>query len=304
MAADAAAPPLGFIGLGMMGLPMARSLLRHGRALLACDPNPAARDALAENAGPSSVRFASTPAAVAEEAETVILVLPDSKVVAHVVEGPGGLLPALRPGHLVIDMGSSLPAETRRLAVAAAGRGAAFLDAPVSGGVPKARDGTLAIMRGGEDAACARAGPVLREMGAPPIRTGPVGSAHAMKALNNYVYAAGLLAAAEAVHMAAALGLDTAVFTEVLNASSGRNVATETKLKSDVLSGRYAAGFQLGLMRKDLETAGAIAEETGFDAPALSLCRGLWSEAVASLGPRVDNTEIHRFLDGRRERAR
>jgi 3-hydroxyisobutyrate dehydrogenase len=142
----------------------------------------------------------------------------------------------------------------------------------------------------------------LREMGAPPIRTGPVGSAHAMKALNNYVYAAGLLAAAEAVHMAAALGLDTAVFTDVLNASSGRNVATETKLKSDVLTERYAAGFQLGLMRKDLETAGAIAEETGFDAPSLALCRSLWTQAVARLGPRVDNLEIHRFLGGR-ERA-
>ena len=298
----AAAAPLGFIGLGMMGLPMARSLLRHGRALLACDPSPAAREALAEGAPAGAVRFAAAPSEVAEGAETVILVLPDSKVVAHVVEGPGGLLAALRPGHLVLDMGSSLPAETRRLAAATAGRGAVFLDAPVSGGVAKARDGTLAIMLGGGEGACARAEPVLREMGAPPIRTGPVGSAHAMKALNNYVYAAGLLAAAEAVHMAAALGLDTEVFTDVLNASSGRNVATETKLKSDVLTGRYAAGFQLGLMRKDLETAGAVAEETGFDAPGLSLCRSLWAEAVASLGPKVDNLEIHRFL-GQREGA-
>jgi 3-hydroxyisobutyrate dehydrogenase len=299
MSANAtAAPPLGFIGLGAMGLPMARGLLRHGRALLACDPDPAARDALA--AGGGAVRFADAPAAVAEEAETVILVLPDSRVVAHVVEGPGGLLAALRPGHLVVDMGSSLPAETRRLAAAAAGRGAAFLDAPVSGGVAKARDGTLAIMLGGEDGPCARAEPILREMGVPPIRTGPVGSAHAMKALNNYVYAAGLLAAAEAVRMAEALGLDTGVFTDVLNASSGRNVATETKLKSDVLTGRYAAGFQLGLMRKDLETAGSIAAETGFDAPGLALCRALWAQAVERLGPRVDNLEIHRFL-GQRE---
>jgi 3-hydroxyisobutyrate dehydrogenase len=295
----AAAAPVGFIGLGMMGLPMARSLLRHGRALLACDPNPAAREALAQEAEAGAVRFAAAPADVAEGAETIILVLPDSKVVAHVVEGPSGLLPALRPGHLVVDMGSSLPAETRRLAAAASGRGAAFIDAPVSGGVAKAREGTLAIMLGGEDAPCARAEPLLREMGAAPIRTGPVGSAHAMKALNNYVYAAGLLAAAEAVHMAAALGLDTGIFTDVLNASSGRNVATETKLKSDVLTGRYAAGFQLGLMRKDLETAGAIADETGFDAPSLSLCRSLWTQAVAKLGPRVDNLEIHRFLGAR-----
>ena len=300
--AAAATPPLGFIGLGMMGLPMARSLLRHGRALVACDPSEAARGALSDGAGAAAVRFAATPAEVAEAAETLILVLPDSKAVAQVAEGPGGLLAALRPGRLVIDMGSSLPAETRRLAAAAAEKGAAFLDAPVSGGVAKARDGTLAIMLGGGDDACARAEPILREMGAPPIRTGPVGSAHAMKALNNYVYAAGLLAAAEAVRMAEALGLDLDVFTDVLNASSGRNVATETKLKSDVLTGRYAAGFQLGLMRKDLETAGSIAAETGFDAPGLSLCRALWAEAVERLGPRVDNLEIHRFL-GQRETA-
>src|SRR5829696_5930279 len=93
----AAAAPVGFIGLGMMGLPMARSLLRHGRALLACDPNPAAREALAQEAEAGAVRFAAAPADVAEGAETIILVLPDSKVVAHVVEGPSGLLPALRP---------------------------------------------------------------------------------------------------------------------------------------------------------------------------------------------------------------
>jgi hypothetical protein len=97
-----------------------------------------------------------------------------------------------------------------------------------------------------------------------------------MKALNNYVYAAGLLAAAEAVHMADALGLDTAVFTDVLNASSGRNVATETKLKSDVLTGRYGAGFQLGLMRKDLETAGASPPKPASTPPA---CR-----SAAALG--------------------
>ena len=117
------------------------------------------------------------------------------------------------------------------------------------------------------------------------------------------VFRGGILVVSHDEEFLSRLGLDTAVFTDVLNASSGRNVATETKLKSDVLTERYAAGFQLGLMRKDLETAGAIAEETGFDAPSLGLCRTLWTQAVARLGPRVDNLEIHRFLGGR-ERAR
>jgi 3-hydroxyisobutyrate dehydrogenase len=292
--------PVGFIGLGMMGLPMARSLLRRGRSLIACDPNVAARAALAEGAGPGAVCFVETPAAVADVAQAIVLMLPDSRIVAQVIEGPGGLLAGLRLGQVVIDMGSSVPAETRRLAALAAARGAALIDAPVSGSVVKAKAGTLAIMAGGDDAAWAQAEPVLRDMGETLIRTGAVGSAHAMKALNNYVYAAGLLATAEALRMAEAMQLDLPVFADVLNASSGRNVATETKVKQEILPGRYQGGFQLGLMRKDLETAGAIAADTGVDAKSLALCRALWTEAVAALGPKADNTEIHRFLGGAR----
>lgn len=292
--------PVGFIGLGMMGLPMARSLLRRGHSLVACDPAEAARAALADGAAPGAVRFVGAPAEVAEACGVIVLMLPDSRAVAQVMEGPGGLLAVLRPGQLVIDMGSSVPAETRRLAAAAAGRGAMMVDAPVSGSVAKATTGTLSIMVGGDDHAFAKAEPVLRGMGETLIRTGTVGSAHAMKALNNYVYAAGLLAAAEALCIGERLGLDLTVLTDVMNASSGRNVATETKLKQEILSGRYQGGFQLGLMRKDLETAGSIAGETGVAARQLELCRAIWNEAVAALGPRADNTEIHRHLTGRR----
>lgn len=290
--------PIGFIGLGMMGLPMARSLLRNGQSLVACDPSAAARAALAEGSAPGAVCFVETPAAVTDIARVIVLMLPDSKIVAQVMEGPAGLLAGLRGGQLVIDMGSSLPGETRRLAALAAARGAALVDAPVSGSVVKARAGTLAIMVGGETAAWAQAEPVLRGMGETLIRTGAVGSAHAMKALNNYVYAAGLLATAEALHMGEALGLDLGVLADVMNASSGRNIATETKVRQEILPGRYQGGFQLGLMRKDLETAGSIAAETGFDAKALALCRMLWTDAMAELGPKADNTEIHRYLGG------
>ncbi len=132
------------------------------------------------------------------------------------------------------------------------------------------------------------------------IRTGAVGSAHAMKALNNFVYAAGLLATAEALRMGEALGLDLGILTDVMNASSGRNIATETKSRQEIISGRYAGGFMLGLMRKDLDTAGSIAEQTGFPASMLALCRERWAEAVAALGPKVDNTEIHRFIGAKR----
>lgn len=290
--------PIGFIGLGMMGLPMARSLLRRGHSLVACDPSATARAALAEGGAAGAACFVETPAAVADIAEVIVLMLPDSKIVAQVMEGPAGLLSGLRGGQLVIDMGSSLPGETRRLAALVAARGAAMMDAPVSGSVVKAKAGTLAIMAGGSSGAWAQAEPVLRGMGETLIRTGAIGSAHAMKALNNYVYAAGLLATAEALHMGEALGLDLGVLADVMNASSGRNIATETKVKQEILPGRYQGGFQLGLMRKDLETAGSIAAETGFDAKSLALCRQLWTEAMAELGPKADNTEIHRYLGG------
>ena len=269
---------IGFVGLGMMGMPMATCLVAAGHVVLAHD----ARGLVPE--GGQAVTLQAVAAA-----DTLILMLPDSAAVASVMQA---LLPLLQPRHLVIDMGSSLPAETRRWAAACR-----FIDAPVSGSVVKARAGTLAVMVGGGDAEFAQAGPVLDAMAGQLIRTGPPGSAHAMKALNNFVYAAGLLATAEALVIAGRAGLDLDVFADVLNASSGRNIATETKVKQEILSGRYAGGFQLGLMRKDLETAGAIAAEVHSNEAGLELCRRLWSEAVTALGPAADNTEMHRWLD-------
>jgi 3-hydroxyisobutyrate dehydrogenase len=277
---------VGFIGLGMMGRPMAMNLAAKQVPLTTLD---------AAGVTLEGVAAAADAAALASACRLIILMVPDSKAVAAVM---GGLMPGLQPGSLVIDMGSSEPGETRRWAMALAQNGCGMLDAPVSGSVPKARAGTLAIMVGGADADFARAEPVLRAMGEAIIRTGAVGSAHAMKALNNYVYAAGLLAVSEAAQMAEAQGLDLGIFAQVLNASSGRNIASETKLAQEITSRRYAGGFQLGLMRKDLETAGGIAAATGADAPLLALLRARWTEALGQLGPRADNTEIHRYITG------
>jgi 3-hydroxyisobutyrate dehydrogenase len=278
---------VGFIGLGMMGKPMAMNLVGKGVALTSLD---------AAGVTIAGATAAPDAAALAKAAKLIVLMLPDSRIVAAVMSA---LVPALQPGSLVVDMGSSEPGETRRWAAALQARGCGMLDAPVSGSVPKASAGTLAIMVGGEDADYARAEPVLAKMGEKLIRTGAIGSAHAMKALNNYVYAAGLLAVSEAAQMAEAQGLDLGIFASVLNASSGRNIASETKLAQEITSGRYAGGFQLGLMRKDLETAGSIAQQTGVPAEMLQLCRETWTEALSELGPKADNTEIHRFLKNR-----
>lgn len=266
---------------------MAENLVAKGFAVLGFD---------AAGVSLAGAEAAASLAELAARAPTIILMLPDSRAVA---EAMAAVLPALGAGALVVDMGSSDPAETRRWAVALAARGAGMLDAPVSGSVPKARAGTLAIMVGGAERDVARAMPIFAAMGETILPTGPVGSAHAMKALNNYVYAAGLLAVSEAALIAERQGLDLEVLAQVLNASSGRNVASETKLAQEIIPARYAGGFQLGLMRKDLETAGAMGEAAGTPRALLELCRGLWAEAVAAEGPKSDNTAIHRHLKGR-----
>ena len=283
---------MGFIGLGMMGMPMALSAARAGIEVIAHDAVPGRAAEFAALAGEAHSDVAGSNAEIGVACDVVVLMLPTSAQVAAVAPEVAA---AMKPGGLMIDMGSSIPGETRTLAARLAPR-VTLIDAPVSGGVAKAKAGTLSIMVGGEDEAFARAEPYLTAMGTTLVRTGATGSAHAMKALNNYVYAAGLLAACEALKVGVRQGLDLGVLTDVLNASSGRSYSTELRLKQNILSGTFDGGFQLGLMAKDIATAAAMAAEAGAEARALALCDGPWREAVAALGPRVDNTEIYRFL--------
>ena len=141
--------------------------------------------------------------------------------------------------------------------------------------------------------------PVLRAMGATVIPTGPLGSGHAMKALNNYVSAAGLVAACEALLVGKAFGLTPDTIVDVLNASTGRNNSTDVKLKPFVISGSFAAGFSLALMAKDLRTAADLAAYLGVNAAGVAAGAALWEDALASLGAAADHTEIFRYLEGR-----
>ena len=158
-----------------------------------------------------------------------------------------------------------------------------MLDAPVSGGVPRAEAGTLSIMVGGDPAVIAGCRPVLQPMAEHIFETGPLGSGHALKALNNLVSAAGLIAAAEALLIGRRFGLDPNVMIDVLNASTGRNNSTENKFKQFVLSRSFASGFSLDLMVKDLTTALDLAHATGTPAPFSAACRELWAAAQAQL---------------------
>ncbi|CAM4112126.1 NAD(P)-dependent oxidoreductase [Bordetella muralis] len=284
-------PTIGFIGLGSMGKPMAQCLLQAGYSLAAYDTNAQAVATLAQN---DRVSAAATPTDVAKRASIIITMLPTSAIVEQVLNGPDGVFSAVQPGAIIVEMSSGVPTATRALAQAAQARGAELVDAPVSGGVSRANTGDLSIMFGGTDASLSIVEPVLRAMGSSVVRTGDVGSAHAMKALNNLVSAGGFLIGIEAILMGKRFGLDTEVMVDILNASTGMNNSTQKKFKQFVLSGKYNAGFGLELMVKDLGIALGLDEN--HTAEFSQLCLKTWRAAAESLGKGADHTELAKFV--------
>lgn len=278
---------LAFIGLGSMGQPMAANLAKEGFAVRSFDLNgtgssPSVRDAAAG-------------------AEVVITMLPDGEAVRKAVLEA---LPALDSGTVVVDMSSSDPAATRALGTVLAARGIELVDAPVSGAVPKAIDGTLTIMAGGNAATLKRITPLLEKMGDRVFHVGPLGAGHAVKALNNYLGAAGTLAGFEALLIARAYGLDPKPMLEAINASTGRNSATERKIPQQVLTGAFASGFRLALMVKDVGIAYRLARELGIDAPYLREALKLWRDAERHLPADADHTRAYEYLKRRSAPAR
>lgn len=290
---------IGFIGLGMMGLPMSLNLLRAGYEVTGFDASEQALAAFAEKGG-TAARSAKD---AARSAQILITMLPNSTIVWDALLGAGGAASGLAPGSLVIDMSSSAPQRTVELGKVLAGQGVRLIDAPVSGLVVRATDGTLAIMVGGDKADIERARPVLSVMGRAITETGPLGSGHAMKALNNYVSASGFVAACEALIVGERFGLDRAVMVDVLNLSSGRNNSTETKIKPHVLSGAFQSGFALSLMAKDNRTAADLAEGLGLRADEIRASAELWEEAAEALGRGADHTEVYKHLAMRVRRS-
>jgi 3-hydroxyisobutyrate dehydrogenase len=281
---------VGFIGIGSMGWPMAARLADAGFAL-------AVADASIDRAAQFVREFGcerGDAAQVASRADVIVTMLPTSAVVDQVLSGAQE---RMRPGALVIEMSSGVPAMTQALAGRLRKRDVRLIDAPVSGGVKRARTGELAIMAGGavEDVEAAR--PVLSRMGSSIVHTGGIGSAHAMKALNNLVSAAGFVAGIEALLIGKKFGLDPATMVDVLNASTGMNNATQKKFRQFVLSGAFDSGFGLDLMLKDITIALELARETKTAAPLSAACRELWSAASTLLGAGRDHTEMARLSE-------
>ncbi|GAA2243849.1 NAD(P)-dependent oxidoreductase [Herbiconiux moechotypicola] len=280
-----------FVGLGNMGTPMAERLVAAGHEVIGFDLAEAARERLQRAGG----RTAATAAEAAAQADLVILMLPNSGVVEAVTIGDGGVLAAVRPGTLFIDMSSSEPLRTRALAEAVAAGGARLIDAPVSGGVKGAVAGTLTIMVGGAEADLAEARGVLEVLGKPAL-VGPVGAGHALKAINNLMSAAHLWVTSEAMLTGIAFGLDPSVMLDAINTSSGRSGSTQLKWPNFIVGESYDSGFGLGLMLKDMRIATGLAESLGVPHTLSDRAVEHWSTADAELGQGADHTEVAKWL--------
>ncbi len=251
---------IGFIGLGVMGAPMARNLLAADFEVVAWNRSPEPLGALVE----AGARAADGPTAVASEADILITILKDDPVVREVLGGPDGAIAAARAGSLVVDMSTVSPALARELAAEAGARGVAFLDAPVSGGDVGARDGTLSIMVGGEAADVERARPVFEVLGSRVTHVGAAGAGQVAKACNQVLVAVIFAGLSESLVLGSKLGVDPAAILDAVGGGMAANRIMEVR-RDNFLDHDFAPGFKVDLHHKDLEIAlGASAE---VDAP-------------------------------------
>jgi 2-hydroxy-3-oxopropionate reductase len=269
-------PTLGLIGLGIMGRPMGRNLLKAGYRLVVHDVVRSAVDDLAaEGAIP-----AASPRELAAAADVLITMLPDSPQVREVYLGPDGAFAALRPGWVAVDMSSIAPSTARDLAERATAGGAEMLDAPVSGGDKGAIAGTLSIMVGGSDAAFERALPILSKLGTTIVHVGPAGAGQVVKVCNQVVVAVVIEAVAEALVLGAKAGVDPARIADVLQGGLAATKVLELR-RENMLSGRFDPGFRTRLHIKDLKNALDLAREMNVALPAAAGVAQLMNAMVA-----------------------
>ena len=288
-------PSVGFIGVGNMGWPMAACLVKAGFVVHVNDSRREIANNFVQQIGgdaPDTLRQ------LAAASDVVITMLPTSTIVEHVLAtGDDTVMAGMKTGTVVIEMSSGVPSVTQLLAERVMELGSHMIDAPVSGGVPRAKIGELAIMVGGDSAIIDSVMPVLSAMGTTVLRTGAVGSGQAMKALNNLVSAGGFLIGIEALLIGQRFGLDPAVMVDVLNAATGMNNSTQKKFRQFVLSRKFDSGFTMGLLVKDLSISLQLGRETDTPAPLSALTRELAAAAQAMFGSDADHTEMAKLCE-------
>jgi 3-hydroxyisobutyrate dehydrogenase len=292
-AAKLPAMSVAFLGLGAIGAPMAAHLAP--RWTLAVWNRTAAR--ATEFAARYGARVAATPREAASGAEVIITCLPSSREVEALLDGADGLLAGLAAGTLFLDCTSGDPATSRRIAARLGERSISFADAPVSGGTNGAEAGTLTVMVGGDETTFRRAQPFLSAFGKRIEHMGPVGSGHAMKAVNNALLAVNILAVGEGLAALASAGVRPRTALEVLNASSGRSFVSETLVPDRVLTGLWPRTFRLALLEKDVAIARDFLAASGVPGPMIELAGRLFSKARAELGDEADYLEAIKLIE-------
>jgi 3-hydroxyisobutyrate dehydrogenase-like beta-hydroxyacid dehydrogenase len=286
---------IGFIGLGKMGLPMAKNLLKNGYHVFGADVNETALIELRASGG-----ITGSLNDWIHKVQYIVLMLPSSvivnKVLDEIIDAKSSETPKDQSSLMIIDMSSSYPADTKENCRKLESYNIGFVDAPVSGGVKKAVDGTLTIMAGGSKEQFEKCKRLLKCMGTSISLVGPSGSGHLIKAINNYLSAAHLLATCEAVQLLENFGVEPDKAIKVINQSTGRSGSTEYKFPSFILTETYDSGFSLELIKKDIGMANQLFKDAEAATSLPQIIYQRFSEASNSLDKEADHTEINKFV--------
>jgi 3-hydroxyisobutyrate dehydrogenase len=291
----AARPRVGFIGLGVMGTPMACHIAEAGYPLTVHDVEPARAERVAS--GRSGTQIAETPRAVARASDIVITMLPSGTYVREVALGGDGLVEGFAPGSLLLDTSSCEPWSTIETAAALAEVEVDMVDAPVSGALAGAEAAALVFMVGGRKESVARAMPLLDVLGKEVFHVGPVGAGHAMKCINNLITALTFMATAEGLIIGRRCGLDPDVMTDVLNVSTGMSWISQTHIKQRITSRAFDDPFKLELMVKDVGIALELAGRADLALPLSAEGRELWEAAERNADNGASISEVVRWLE-------
>jgi 3-hydroxyisobutyrate dehydrogenase len=284
-----------FLGLGAIGRPMAACLAHAaGVTLTVWNRTGSTAEAFASEHG---VRVARTAAEAARGAEVVITCFPVSADVQSVLEGPNGLLAGIERGATLVDCTSGDPATSKRIAARLAEHGVGYLDAPVSGGVKGAIEGTLTVMVGGDAEVLDRVRPVIETFGKKIVHCGPVGTGSALKAVNNALLAVHIWSAGEGLVALASAGVKPEVALDVINASSGRSNTSMNLFPERVLGRAFPRTFRLALLDKDINIAAGVAREQQVPSPLIQLTADLFRIAHNALGEEADHVEAVKVIE-------
>jgi 2-hydroxy-3-oxopropionate reductase len=282
----------GFVGLGIMGRPMLNNLLKAGHTVVAYGRNAAKLDACVSD---GAQRGASN-SDVGARASIVITMLPDGPEVEEVVLGANGILAGSRPGSLIVDMSSINPLVSQQIAAACAAKGVDFLDAPVSGGEPKAIEGTLAIMVGGSEEVFRKAEPLLKCMGSSVTLTGPVGAGNTTKLANQIMVACNIAAMGEALALATRCGLNPEVVVNAIKGGLAGSAVLNAKAPM-LIARNFKPGFKIRLHQKDLRNALQTAETNRVFLPITALVQQMLSSLIADGKGELDHSAIATFVE-------